>query len=569
VDGAATYSVALSPKTHSGRVSAVVQSGAICLGLANSARFGFRYLISSGNEAVLDSADYIGHLAHDYGTQVIVAFLEGIRCPKKFAAAAGAAAEAGKPILAVKVGRSELARRAVHAHTGSLAGADRVVDAAFRRLGVMRLDTLDELLEAAELFVTCPLPKGNGVGLLSLSGGQIGLVADLAQDLGLTFPMFSEEAQRALKDILPPFSPIANPLDAWGSGDLEATYPACVDVVSREEDVHLVAVSRGTPQRVAEREVEQSLAVAEAAVRARQGTEKPVLLFSNLCAGFQPQVKRVLDEGGVPYLQGTRETLRAVQAFGSYGVFRRARGKDVEAGCPSPPELPRWRDKLGKVKGSLSEVEARRLLVDYGIPSPEEQVARSADEAVQAAEAIGYPVVLKILSTDIQHKTEIGGVRIGLADKAAVRSAFRQIMNAAEQHEPDAAIEGVLVQEMVGDDAVEVIVGMLRDADFGPVMVFGSGGVLVELLEDSALRLPPLSRQEARVMISETQVARLLQGFRGKPPADVEALVDALVRVSQLAMDLGDRIAALDINPMLVLPTGQGVCAVDTAVEVA
>jgi acyl-CoA synthetase (NDP forming) len=568
VDGAATYSVALSPKTHAGGVSAVVQSGAICLGLANSARFGFRYLISSGNEAVLDSADYIGYLAGDPHTTVIVAFLEGIRSPERFAAAAEAAAEAGKPILAVKVGRSEMARRAVQAHTGSLAGADRVVDAAFRRLGVMRLDTLDELLEAAELFVTCPLPEGDGVGLLSLSGGQIGLIADLAQDLGLTFSTFSADAQKALEEILPPFSPIANPLDAWGSGDLEATYPACVDVVSREEGVHLVAVSRGTPEGVAEREVEQSLAVAEAAVRATEETGKPVLLFSNLCAGFQPHVKRVLDEGGVPYLQGTRETLRALQAFVRYGAFRRARGKGVEAGCPSPPALPRWRERLGKVERSLSEVEARQLLVDYGIPAPEERVARSADEAVEAAEAIGYPVVLKILSAEIQHKTEIGGVRVGLAGEAAVRSAFHEVMGAAEEHQPDADIEGVLIQELVGDDAAEVIVGMVRDADFGPVVVFGSGGVLVELFEDSSLRLPPLSRQEARKMIDETQAAQLLKGFRGKPPADVEALVDALVRVSQLAVDLGDRIAALDVNPMLVLPEGQGVRAVDALVEV-
>jgi acyl-CoA synthetase (NDP forming) len=568
VDGAATYSVALSPKTHAGGVSAVVQSGAICLGLANSARFGFRYLISSGNEAVLDSADYIGYLAGDPHTTVIVAFLEGIRSPERFAAAAEAAAEAGKPILAVKVGRSEMARRAVQAHTGSLAGADRVVDVAFRRLGVMRLDTLDELLEAAELFVTCPLPEGDGVGLLSLSGGQIGLIADLAQDLGLTFSTFSADAQKALEEILPPFSPIANPLDAWGSGDLEATYPACVDVVSREEGVHLVAVSRGTPEGVAEREVEQSLAVAEAAVRATEETGKPVLLFSNLCAGFQPHVKRVLDEGGVPYLQGTRETLRALQAFVRYGAFRRARGKGVEAGCPSPPGLPRWRERLGKVERLLSEVEARQLLVDYGIPAPEERVARSADEAVEAAEAIGYPVVLKILSAEIQHKTEIGGVRVGLAGEAAVRSAFHEVMGAAEEHQPDADIEGVLIQELVGDDAAEVIVGMVRDADFGPVVVFGSGGVLVELFEDSSLRLPPLSRQEARKMIDETQAAQLLKGFRGKPPADVEALVDALVRVSQLAVDLGDRIAALDVNPMLVLPEGQGVRAVDALVEV-
>ena len=568
VDGAATYSVALGPATHAGSVSAVMQSGAICLGLANAARFGFRYLISSGNEAVLDSADYIAYLAGDPHTQVIVAFLEGVRSPRKFTAAAQAAAEAGKPILVVKVGRSEAARRTVQAHTGSLAGSDAVCDAAFRRLGVVRLDTLDELVEAAELFITCPLPAGDGVGLLSLSGGQIGLIADLAQDLDLEFPAFSDEARRALAEILPPYSPIANPLDAWGNGDLEQNYPACVDVVSREEDVHLLAVSRGTPPQVAPREVEQSLAVARAAVQARQETGKPVLLFSNYSAGFQAQVKETLAEGGVPYLQGTRETLRAIQAFVDYGRFRRQREHPAARGCPSPPDLAAWREKLRGTQGALSEIEGRRLLAAYGIPGPTESVATTVDEAVAAAGRIGYPVVLKILSPDIQHKTEIGGVRVGLADGATVAEAFRQVMDAARRHHPQARLEGVLIQEMAPADAVEVILGLLRDPDFGPVVVFGSGGIMVELLKDSALRLPPLSREEAVEMIHETRGAQLLQGFRGKPPADVDALADALVRLSQLAADLGDLIAALDINPLMVLPRGQGVRAVDALVEI-
>ena len=566
VDGAATYSVALSPETHAGGVSAVVQSGAICLGLANSARFGFRYLISSGNETVLDSADYIGYLAHDPSTRVILAFLEGIRRPEKFVAAAEAAARNGKPILAVKVGRSEIARRTLQAHTGSLAGSDRVMDAAFERLGVMRLDTLDELMEAAELFDNCPLPRGDGVGLLSLSGGQIGLIADLAQDLGLDFPSLSAEAEAALAGILPPFSAIANPLDAWGSGDLEATYPACVEVVSQEEQFDLLAVSRDTPVDVAEREVEQSLAVAKAAVKAAHGTGKPVLLFSNLCAGFEPQVRDVLGEGGVPYLQGTRETLRAIQAFLRYGEFQRRRTDVVETGCPSPASLPWWRKRLGE--GPLSEVEGRRLLADYGIRGPEERVAGTGQAAAAAARAIGFPVVLKILSADIQHKTEIGGVRVGLKDDEAVRLAFEEVMVVARECHPKADLEGVLIQEMVSDDAVEVIVGVLQDADFGPVVVFGSGGILVELVKDSALRLPALSHGDALEMIGETHAARLLAGFRGKPAADVDALVDALVRVSQLAVDLGDGIAALDINPLMVLPEGEGVQAVDTLVEV-
>lgn len=569
VDGVATYSVALSPKTCAGGVSAVVQSGAVCLGLANSARFGFRYLISSGNEAVLGAADYIGYLASDPHTKVIVAFLEGISSPEKFVTGARAAAEAGKPILAVKIGRSEVARRTVQAHTGSLAGSDAVCDAVFRHLGVIRLNTLDELMEAAKLFATCPLPEGGGVGLLSLSGGQIGLIADLAQNLGLEFPPLSEQAQRVLSEILPPYSSIANPLDAWGSGDLEKTYPACVDVVAQEENVHLLAISRDTPPDVARREVEQSLSVAEAAVRSAQETGKPVLMFSNFSAGFHPEVEQALRKGDIPYLQGTAKTLRAIQAFVQYGSLHRRTEEPVTGGCSSPSTVPVWRERLSDAQVGLTEVEARHLLADYGIPGPAEAVATTADEAIEAAQDIGYPVVLKILSSDIQHKTEIGGARVGLEDDAAVATAFREVMQMARRHHPKARLEGVLIQERIPAHAVEVILGIVQDRDFGPVVVFGSGGVLVEVMEDSSLRLPPLSREEALAMIDETHAGRLLGGFRGLPPADVDALTDALVRLSQLAKDLGDLIAALDINPLMVLPSGQGVRAVDALVEVA
>ncbi|MGC8838417.1 MAG: acetate--CoA ligase family protein, partial [Anaerolineae bacterium] len=208
------------------------------------------------------------------------------------------------------------------------------------------------------------------------------------------------------------------------------------------------------------------------------------------------------------------------------------------------------------------------LLAAYGIPGPKEAVATTAEEAVEQARAVGFPVVLKVLSPDILHKTEVGGVRVGLRDEGAVVQAFREVVESAKRHHPRARLEGVLVQEMVPPTAVEVILGVLRDPDFGPVVVFGSGGILVELLKDSALRLPPLSREEALEMVRETRGARLLQGFRGRPPADVDALADALVRLSQLAVDLGDLVRALDINPLMVLPQGQGVRAVDALVEV-
>ena len=569
LDRSATYSVALSPRMRPGSVSAVMQSGAICMGLANSARFGFRYLISIGNAAVLDGSDYIGYLVDDPKTKVIVAFLEGIRNPKKFEAAAKAAADAGKPLLVVKAGRSEKAQKAVQAHTGSLAGSDVVLDAVFRRYGVIRLNDLDELVEAAELFSHCPMPKNDGVGMLSLSGGQIGLVADVAQGLKLNFSTLSEKAVQGLKAVLPPYNSIENPLDAWGSGDLENTYPGCVDVIAQEDSIGLIAMTRDTPPGVAKREIDQSMRIAEAAIKAKKETGKPILLFSTVSSGFEQEVVDVLRANDIPYLQGTSETMRAIEAFEKYATFRKNASNKEVAGCKSPSNLADWKQKLNNRKGqSLDEVESRQLLADYGIQGPREQVAKTSAEAVKLAASIGFPVVLKILSADILHKTEIGGVKVGLQNAAEVEAAYAEVMASATLHKPNAVIDGVLIQEMIPAGTPEVILGIVRDPDFGPSIVFGSGGVLVELIKDSALRIPPLTKNEAREMIASTRGEKLLLGFRGRPIADMDALVDTLVKLSQLAVDFKDEINALEMNPLMVLPDGTGIRAVDSLVEI-
>jgi acetyltransferase len=338
-------------------------------------------------------------------------------------------------------------------------------------------------------------------------------------------------------------------------------------VVARDDRIHLVAVTRDTPPWVAAREVEQSMAVARAATQASHDTGKPILMFSNMSVGSQDDVKHALTNGGIPYLQGTRETLRALQAFFRYAGFRRRFNQPAPRGCPSPSNLPQLQAMFKTAQRTFPELDGRRLLAAYGIPGPQEAVATTADEAAKTARHIGYPVALKILSPDILHKTDIGGVRLNLQSDVEVVAAFHEIINAARDRFPAAALEGVLIQEMITPQAVEVILGILRDPDFGPIVVYGSGGVLTEILQDSALRLPPISTDEAMQMINETRGARLLRGFRQRPTADVEALAEALVRFSQLAADLGDVIAAMDINPLMVLPAGQGVRAVDVVVE--
>ena len=412
---AATYSVALPSTLRRGHVGAVLQSGAVCLGIANSNRgLGFSTLISSGNEAVLDNADYIAYLADDPDTKVIIAFIEGFKSPDKFIWAAERARAAGKPLLVVKVGRSEVAQRATMAHTGSLAGADAVHDAVFRKHGVVRLDSLDELLETAELFLKAPPPAGRGVALLTLSGGQIGLIGDQMQGLDLHLPALSEAGVAALAQVLPPYSALANPLDAWGAGNFDETYPACMRILAAEPEVHIVAVARDTSPGVAEPEIRQSNVIVDAAAEVAAATGKPVLVFSNIANGIEPTVKARADAAGLPLLQGTRASLKAIEALIRYAEAGRSASPVPAASPVGADELAALKRWLADQPPNLTEQAGKRLLAAYGIPVTREATAASADEAAQLAEGFGGPVALKINSPDILHKTEAKGVLLNV-----------------------------------------------------------------------------------------------------------------------------------------------------------
>ena len=331
-DRVGTYSAPISPTLRKGGVSAVAQSGSVILALANSNRgIGFHFLISSGNEAVVDLTDYIEFLLEDERTEVIITFIETVRHPESFIRACTRAAELGKPIIAVKVGRSEIARRVALSHTGALTGADGVQEALFKKLGVIRVDDLDQLLETAEIFARCRkrLPQGNGVGAIAVSGGEIGLISDLAEGLSLRFVSLSPEAQAELRRRLPSFTAIGNPLDGWGSGDLAETYPACLEVLAREANVGLIMVSQDSPPGMAEKQVGQYADVARAAVKAAE-SGKPVVAISHISGGLDPTIRGILEKGNIPFLQGTREGLLAVHHLMEYARFQRNRKRDIK-----------------------------------------------------------------------------------------------------------------------------------------------------------------------------------------------------------------------------------------------
>jgi len=565
-----TLSAPVSPTLRKGKIGAVAQSGSVILALANSNRdIGFSTLVSSGNEAVLDTTDYVDFFLEDQNTEVIIAFLEGIRRPKAFIQACERAADLSKPIIVVKVGRSELAQKTAVTHTGALTGADDVHEALFKKLGVIRVDDLDQLLETAEAFVHCKnrLPKGERVGMITVSGGEIGLIGDLAEKLGFSFPPLSKAAKEELKKRLPPFAPIGNPLDAWGSGDLRESYPACLEVLAKEEGVDLIAVSQDSPPGMAQKQVNQFADVARAAVRAAS-SGKPIVVFSHVSGGLDSTINEILDRGHIPFLQGTGEGLLAIHHLVAYGQFQRRRDLKQETSGNSPANLAEIIQRLGGRRRVLSYGASREILRAFGIQVVQEALAGSVEQAQDAAETIGYPLVLKGQSPEIPHKTEAGLVRLNVRDQRELETSFEEIKKKAHEYDQSATLEGVLVQEMVPPEAVELIVGVSRDPSFGSLVVLGLGGILVELLRDKSLRLSPISLDEAYSMISELKGKSLLEGFRGREKSDIDSLAHVLVQVGRMATDLGEILVSLDLNPLMVLPGKGGVRVVDVLMEV-
>ncbi len=560
----------ISPALRKGKIGAVAQSGSVILALANSNRgIGFSALISSGNEAVLDTADYFEYFLEDENTEVIIAFLEGIRRPDAFVRVCERAAELNKPIIVVKIGRSELAQKTVVTHTGALAGSDMVHDAFFKKLGVIRVHDLDQLLETAEAFVRCKnhLPKGNRVGAIGVSGGEIGLIGDLAEEFDISFPSLSLVAQKELRDRLPSFTVVDNPLDAWGSGDLVETYPACLEVLAREAGIDLIAVSQDSPLGMAETQVNQYADVARAVVRTAS-SGKPIVVFSHVSGGLDPTIKGILDQGGIPFLQGSRESLMAIDRLIEYARFQKKKKVKENIHGNSPDHVERIIESLKGRRRILPYAQSKEVITAYGLEVVEEVLAQSVDQALEAAQTIGYPVVLKGQSTQIPHKTDAALIRLNVKTHAELRASFEEISKNVRQHDSTAVLDGILIQDMISQEAVEVILGISTDPLLGPFVVFGMGGIFVELLKDTCVQLPQITLNEAHAMISGLKGKSLLEGFRGKAQADIDSLANALVQVGRMASDLKDGLVSLDLNPLMVLPGTRGVRVVDILMEV-
>ena len=551
------------PQLVEGEVGLVLQSGMMAPSVLTplfARNIGVTFAVTSGNEADVDLAEYIRYFVDDEQTRVIGCFAEQIKDPHSFIAACERAADAAKPIVMLKIGRSEAAQQAALAHTGSLVGADAVVDAVLRKLGVTRVASVDELFEAIAVFHTRRLPCGSGLAAISVSGGAAGLMSDLALDCGVRFAALSQPTLQRLREVVPEFGNVGNPLDVTGMGVFQPDLlERSLDLLAGDPSVDAIIYARSFPSRLdgespayhaLERAIEHHPEVPFVAMSLAGGhffaaptTETPVL--------------RPLDRlDGVPFLQGADYGLRAVGALMRYAAHLRQRRAPAEAPFPPGGAASSVREVLRRANGCrLSATVGSDILSAYGIPSARQVLVSHPAEAVDAAERLGYPVAAKVEAPSLAHKAAAGGVALNLATADAVRTAFDRLRQLADD------VQGVLIQEMVLDGAAEVILGMSRDAQFGPVIAVGLGGVFVETLHDVQLLLPPVQRPEAAAALERLRGAALLRG------ADIDALVDALLRFSQLAQEVGDSLRAIDVNPLIVRAVGQGVVAVDTLFE--
>ncbi|MFD2239229.1 acetate--CoA ligase family protein, partial [Aureimonas populi] len=445
-------------------------------------------------------------------------------------------------------------------HTGALAGSAEAYASLFRRTGVIEVGDMDEFVETAALCIGLHRrPARGGVAVIGVSGGGVAHVADIAQENGLALPAFSPRTVATLTSVLPPFATPQNPLDTTGAVFADASvYTRVLEAVAADPAIGLIVAAQDAPPGLDEAGAGEYLGIAGAIADFAAGARMPTVLMSNLSAGHHRLFRERAGQG-ILVLNGTRAALKAI-------AHVMPRGEAPIPACTAREEPdPRWRAVLSSGK-RLSEGEAKAFLAAHGLPVTRETLAASAREAAAAAGAIGYPVVMKIASPDLPHKTEAGGVRLAIADAGQAARAFEEIMRNARAYAPQAELHGVLVQETVSG-GVEALVGLVRHEPFGLGVVVGIGGVMVELVADAAFELLPVDRDAALAMIGRTKLAPLLAGYRGAPACDVPALADAVAALSRLGETYGDHIAALDLNPVAVLPAGRGVRILDALIR--
>jgi acetyltransferase len=567
VDGfALTSSSTASARRPAGNIGLASQSGGAAqvnvMWRAQQIGLNFSYEVSCGNSADLDVLDFVGFMIDDPHTDVILVIAESLHSGIKLFETARKAAARQKPIVILKLGRTSEGSRAAASHTGALTGSDNAYDAAFKQCGIIRVDDCHELYEAAILLRNERLPQGRRLAALSASGGNAVLLADLGAQLGIEWPQYSAATQERLKGLLPQHGQANNPTDVTSAAiGKKDTYRQCVEAIAADPQVDAVVPILTLSQQS---DVEQIVGTAK-------GVDKPiVILWTGGCTNNPELTPASLIERGTPVFRDAKACLRAFRNAVDYTAFLRCKDEALRPReRQGKHDVATARGLLGRASGTLTEHDAKRALAAYRLTGPAEVLTGSAEAAVAAAERIGAPVAVKIQSAQIPHKTEAGGVRLAVNGKQAVREAYEAIVASAKAYAPDAAIDGVLVQEMVGDNGLEMIVGVAPDPTFGHVVMAGFGGIYAEILQDVVFRIGPLAVADARAMLGELRGFELLRGARGQPPKDIDALCAAISNLSWLAHDFREQVREIDLNPIVVLPEGKGIRIVDALITLA
>ncbi|MSP67421.1 MAG: CoA-binding protein [Alphaproteobacteria bacterium] len=552
----ATFSAVLERTHRAGPIALVSQSGmygAYILAQATALDLGLGLFATTGNEADIELSEVLEHVVRDSETRAVLAYVEQVRDGDAFVRAAETALEHDRPVVIIKVGRSDIGARTARSHTGAIVGSYDSYQAMFRQFGLISVDTIDDMLDIAKLLEFSIFPAGKRVGIISLSGGAAVMLADSCAASGLEVPTLSEEVQARLKRRVP-FAGVANPIDATGQlfNDPEI-FPEFLRALVDQEDTDVLVLFFG--QMIGYVEGLGSIVVSES-VKAARDSSKPFVMVAMPGDGRAAQM---LKEGGIPHFTDPDRAIRAVAALANYRerreilLRRKQTGRKVALSAIPRAEVD-------------TELGAKKFLAEHGIRVTREHLAQSPEEAVCHAETIGYPVVLKVNSPDIAHKTEVDAVRLDLHDASAVKRAFDEILRSVADRLPDAEVRGVLVQEMVSP-GVELILGVKRDPVFGHMVLCGLGGIYAELLRDVALRRAPVDQETAAEMVRELRGYWLLEGARGREAADIDALIDTIVTLSNIAVGARDWIEELDINPLIALSRGRGCVVADALIQ--
>jgi len=549
---------------ESGRVSMVSQSGGFGFSVMNlSSKDGglpFRQMVTTGNEIGVSTLDFIDYFIQDPRTDIIAGYLEGAKDAWRLPEIGQKALAAGKPILMWKVGNTEQGQKAAASHTANLGGAMALYKAAFKQNGIIQVEDIQDVVDYGRAFRNGRLPKGNRLAIITISGGAGILMTDECISRGMRLADLAPETAAKLREFVPSFGSVNNPVDVTAAifNDLSLINRTLQTIVD-DPGVDCIAMINASLQG----EIANRIAAEIVAVAGK--TDKPIYISWSARDVMAPEAYAALEAARIPHYKSPVRCGRALAAVSWYAESKR-RNEARRAEKPLTLNKPAAAKMLAGKTGDVAEHAAKRVLAEYGIPVTQEELTTTKDQALASAKRIGYPVAIKVQSPDIPHKTEARAVRLNITSDGELAIAYEEILGNARAYKMDARIEGVLVQEMVRD-GVEAILGVTNDPLFGPAVMFGLGGIFAEVLKDVSFRLAPVTASVAREMIEEIAGYPVLAGTRGRPRADIGALVDAIVRLSALAVDLKDHVAELDINPLFVFGEGNGVKAADALIK--